>query len=294
MEDRKRSLSLILIASLSIMLVIGIMGTYIFEEKVVNIYVDGEVRQVLTHKVTVKQLLEEQEIELADTDILMQKQNSWLQDEMDVNIIRGAKTILMVDGEIREIMVPVPDVKQVLLQQGVELGPNDWVEANFWPQGDIDENFIKVTRIREMTIIEEEEIDYPIVRQPDYRLLEGQERVIDTGEPGLLQRLVELKYEDGVETSRNIMWEEQIHEPKPELVVYGAGKPVQVAASRGSYYNLQEEELRQVLTEATKVMNMEATAYTHTGNPTFTGIMPYVGVIAVDPKTIPLGAKVYV
>ena len=37
-----------------------------------------------------------------------------------------------------------------------------------------------------------------------------------------------------------------------------------------------------------------ATAYTHTGDATFTGIMPYVGVIAVDPRVIPLGSRVYV
>lgn len=38
----------------------------------------------------------------------------------------------------------------------------------------------------------------------------------------------------------------------------------------------------------------ESTAYTHTGDPTATGIMPYVGVIAVDPGVIPLGTHVYV
>ena len=39
---------------------------------------------------------------------------------------------------------------------------------------------------------------------------------------------------------------------------------------------------------------MEATAYTHTGNRTATGINPYRGVIAVDPKVIPLGTELYV
>lgn len=43
-----------------------------------------------------------------------------------------------------------------------------------------------------------------------------------------------------------------------------------------------------------KKLTCEATAYTHTGNPTATGIMPYVGVIAVDPRYIPLGTKVYI
>ena len=39
---------------------------------------------------------------------------------------------------------------------------------------------------------------------------------------------------------------------------------------------------------------MEATAYTYTGRNTFTGEPPAVGLIAVDPRVIPLGSKVYV
>ncbi len=40
--------------------------------------------------------------------------------------------------------------------------------------------------------------------------------------------------------------------------------------------------------------NMKATAYTHTGNQTATGTWPKVGTIAVDPRVIPLGTRVYV
>lgn len=43
-----------------------------------------------------------------------------------------------------------------------------------------------------------------------------------------------------------------------------------------------------------RTLTVRATAYTHTGNRTATGIYPYVGVIAVDPNYIPLGTKVYV
>lgn len=39
---------------------------------------------------------------------------------------------------------------------------------------------------------------------------------------------------------------------------------------------------------------MLATAYTHTGNRTATGTMPRVGVVAVDPKVIPLGTRLYI
>jgi 3D (Asp-Asp-Asp) domain-containing protein len=42
------------------------------------------------------------------------------------------------------------------------------------------------------------------------------------------------------------------------------------------------------------VLEVSATAYTHTGNPTFTGVYPRIGTIAVDPKVIPLGSRMWV
>jgi 3D (Asp-Asp-Asp) domain-containing protein len=44
----------------------------------------------------------------------------------------------------------------------------------------------------------------------------------------------------------------------------------------------------------TRRLSVESTAYTWTGNKTATGAWPTVGTIAVDPKVIPLGSRVYV
>ncbi len=41
-------------------------------------------------------------------------------------------------------------------------------------------------------------------------------------------------------------------------------------------------------------IDVTATAYTHTGNPTYSGTVAEVGVIAVDPRYIALGSNVYV
>lgn len=59
---------------------------------------------------------------------------------------------------------------------------------------------------------------------------------------------------------------------------------------REMYPNLPDEYLGHV----SGVINGEATAYTHTGNATFTGVMPKVGMIAVDQRVIPLNSYVYV
>ena len=43
-----------------------------------------------------------------------------------------------------------------------------------------------------------------------------------------------------------------------------------------------------------RVMVVQATGYTHTGNRTATGTIPRRGTIAVDPRVIPLGTRIYV
>lgn len=45
---------------------------------------------------------------------------------------------------------------------------------------------------------------------------------------------------------------------------------------------------------AERVMMMEATAYTWTGNRTASGTWPAVGTVAVDPQVIPLGTRLWI
>lgn len=57
----------------------------------------------------------------------------------------------------------------------------------------------------------------------------------------------------------------------------------------------QGEELKQRDKEPEyRELEMEATAYCHTGNRTYTGTWPKRGTIAVDPKVISLGTRLWV
>ena len=68
----------------------------------------------------------------------------------------------------------------------------------------------------------------------------------------------------------------------------------EVNSLKKSVKKAKEVSLSRGNLEQSRSMTVQATAYTHTGNATATGVMPKVGHIAVDPSVIPLGSIVWV
>ena len=75
------------------------------------------------------------------------------------------------------------------------------------------------------------------------------------------------------------MKREIVKEPVPQTIAYGTRSTI----SRGG------QNLR-----FSRSLTVVATAYTHTGNRTYSGTVPKVGTVAVDPRVIPLGSQLYV
>ncbi|MBC7325045.1 MAG: G5 domain-containing protein [Moorella sp. (in: Bacteria)] len=86
-------------------------------------------------------------------------------------------------------------------------------------------------------------------------------------------------YEDGQEVGRELVASKVIKEAVPEIVAVGT---IDTASRGGQTFRFE------------RVFWAVATAYTHTGSPTATGVYPRVGTIAVDPSVIPLGSRLYV
>ncbi|HHY70378.1 MAG TPA: hypothetical protein GX519_01695, partial [Thermoanaerobacterales bacterium] len=121
-------------------------------------------------------------------------------------------------------------------------------------------------------------IPYEIVSRKDFNLPLGEKKVTQKGEEGQEEvKTIEI-LENGKVVSATT--ESRILKaPKPQIVLTGT---VQLASRGGVDFSYTEKR------------RMLATAYTHTGNRTATGTVARVGVVAVDPKVIALGAKVYV
>ena len=126
-------------------------------------------------------------------------------------------------------------------------------------------------------------IPFPIVRQPDATMEKGMEAVVEPGVPGKKLATVRQMFEEGREAGFDILTEKVLVEPKPELLRVGTREADD--PSRGTI-------------RFKKLLVVEATAYTPFDDGqsgiTASGIPARKGIIAVDPRVIPLGTRVFI
>ena len=132
----------------------------------------------------------------------------------------------------------------------------------------------------------------------DPSLPEGVEELLFEGQPGQVLQKGLVTYENGKKTRWQVFQEEVLVEPIKQIVAVGTGE----ASEKERAYPLIGENL--LLTEEGKMLEFshqgqfKATAYT-AGEPgvkgtTATGTQARVGAIAVDPKVIPYGTKLFI
>ncbi|RIE16817.1 G5 and 3D domain-containing protein [Candidatus Cryosericum septentrionale] len=147
---------------------------------------------------------------------------------------------------------------------------------------DVPQAFGPVTfvQVSERTVTVRERVPYDLRYVPEQSAARGQVVVWTSGTGGVRQRVFRLLYEDGALVSRVLVSDSLVGPPAGDALAVGK------SVYRGG---------------ATNKFFMEATAYSPTvqetdGNPwmTASGMKSGRGVVAVDPKVIPLGSKLYV
>lgn len=246
--------------------------------KSVVIQADGRQVAVMTFKTTVGEALAQANIVLGDYDSVVPAKSEKIEEGIQIQVLRAFPVKLMVDGQVKEIITPVKTVDELIKMAGVQLGPLDRVspELTVTVSPDVP---VEVIRVEEKTITVNVEIPYAVDRRQDQTLERGINRVVQKGKNGLEKQLTKVTYENGREIKREVISSEVVKEPTRSVIAMGSLTSVSRGGERLNF---------------DRALEMTATAYTYTGRNTATGIPPYVGGIAVDPKVIPLGSKVYV
>ena len=126
------------------------------------------------------------------------------------------------------------------------------------------------------------------------KLLPGKSEIQEKGEKGILRQVVKTVEVGGKISDQQVQSSSEFKSPKKEVILQNS-KPVpkkRVVIENSLPPVVEGPELAKMNIRLS--LNVEATAYTYTGNKTATGVEPREGLIAVDPKVIAMGSKIYV
>lgn len=142
------------------------------------------------------------------------------------------------------------------------------------------------TKINTQTVYKYEYTTFtaqPLV-QYDPKKPAGWRQVLRQAKPGKIEKKYRLVYQNNKLIQKQLVKQRVVAAARPALIVKGGNR----VASRGGVISRGGER------DVAKVMNVLATAYTHTGRRTATGIWPHRGVVAVDPRVIPFGTRLWI
>ena len=251
---------------------------------------------------TVGEALRAVGIDVNAADVVQPPTESRLTPGLRIAILR-AQPVTVTGPDVQvEGRTRAQTVAELLGQWGVTLGPIDRTEPPLDAPVPVN-GTVRVVRVREEDRTEVQPLPYRTQATYDARLLPGTRLRVRTGLPGLVQRLLRVVTEDESETARQVLSEEILRWPVDEVVA--SGPAVVPALSLPGVAAPQAPGIPEGVS-ARRVLSMVATAYDagpvstgkRPGDPgygvTATGMRATYGVVAVDPRVIPLYSRLYI
>jgi resuscitation-promoting factor RpfB len=137
-----------------------------------------------------------------------------------VLIARAVPFVVQVEGVTREVRALAHTVGDGLQRAGVGLVGHDYAipaaETALTPGLQV-----QVIRVKEDILVQEVPIAFATETQADGSMPLDTRQVLRPGEPGAKRQRIRITYEDGAETSREVIDEEVLREPVAEVVAYG-------------------------------------------------------------------------
>ncbi|MGI6685379.1 MAG: ubiquitin-like domain-containing protein [Bacillota bacterium] len=278
-SGRPRWLGKVIPVVLTVLLVLFVYVAYLVIEKEVTIIVDGVPTELKTLKSDVGSVLEENNIKIYSKDIVTPELTAKLEDGQVIKITRAFDVSVLADGKETTIKTTPVTVKEVLNMAQIVLGEKDIVEPALSTVADNRTSRITVKRITEEIITKKEPIAFKVEYKEDTTLERGIHRVLQRGKTGEKEDIIRITYQDGQKINEEVIGTKITKKPINQIVSNGV---LQYASRGGQRF------------EFSRALEVRASAYTHTGSRTCTGTIPKVGTVAVDPKVISLGSKLYI
>lgn len=254
----------------------------------ITIVDNGTSFNVVVGKSTVESVLNGQGILLGQYDIVTPSADSIVDDEQVIVIDRVKKVTLNDVGVTSEYYTTKNTVGEFLQDRNIALGFYDLLDKSIDTQ--LTENIsVTITRVVKTIVSVDEPIPFQTVTVESDSMIEGTNCVTNKGSDGVLTKKYEVFLYNGVEQKRTEISSEVTKQPVNKVISVGTrpdpGKPPKSYA---------------------KVITCSATAYDlsfqscgkRPGDKgygiTATGTHARYGTVAVDPRVIPLGSKLFI
>lgn len=261
--------------------------------KTVTISVDGKYKNITTFSNTYAKVLSSNGIKIGPKDKVSPSLNSRVQSNGKLIIKRALKVEVDVDGKKLSINSSEDNISDMLKAEKIKLNKLDRVDPGRHLK--LKKGLkICITRVESKDVKSSTPIQYETVVKNDESIQQGNNKVIQEGQNGEKETVTRVIYENGKETSKKVISEVVKKQPVQKVIAMGS---IPNSPSRGGNFSVARS------------LNMRATAYTadyeSTGKGpgdtdfgvTATGTIARRGScssVAVDPRVIPLGTKLYV
>ena len=264
----------------------------------VLIYDEGKLTKIVTVSGTVGDAIEKSGIKLKEGDKLSIGKKVPITENTKLDIYRAFTVTLVCDGREQKIRTTDCTVKELLSKAGVRLNEDDIVSLKL--SKELKKNTkLRVKRVTYKEVKKTVDVDYETTVKYDDSMYEEQVYVKREGKKGKQVKYYKKKYIDGKYDSKELVKTEITKEPVSKIVVwgskpslYGGNVAKRVISDLTPPYKIDMDENNRPVKYKKKIVG-KATAYC-TGTVTSTGRRAQEGVVAVDPREIPYGSKLYI
>ncbi len=254
----------------------------------VEIVDNGHSQTVYAARTTVENVLKEHDMTLGKYDTVTPDLNTYVTDSSKI-VIERVKNVILNDGGItKEYYTSADTVGEFLEGNNIKLGFYDYLDSDM-NRILSETDSISLTRVVRTTLSVDESMPFKTVTEQNYTMDIGTTRLGRDGINGIITKKYEVYLENGVEVKRTEISSEISKAPVDKLIYTGAKpKPGQPPLNYS------------------RVITCTATAYDlsfqscgkYPSDPgygiTATGTRAKYGTVAVDPRVIPLGSKLYI
>ncbi|TYU94251.1 DUF348 domain-containing protein [Listeria monocytogenes] len=260
---------------------------------------NGTKKDVWSTKANVADLLKDENITTRPQDVLNVALDTKLKNGLEVNINRAIQLSLQNGAKKDTVWTTKTKVSDLLAEKNIKLDQDDRVSPA--KDSNLKEKMtVEVTYVNSKAEKKNEQVKFETVYKEDDSLNKGVEKVVQEGKNG--KKVVEYKvtFENGKEKKRDVIKENVTSNKTDKVVVRGTKeKVVATPVSNVSTSSATSSSWSSASSTPSggKTYKMESTAYSGGGTTAY-GINlsanPGLKVIAVDPRIIPLGSKVWV